>query len=399
MNSVNRFGVQLLAGITLGLGMFFSSGAQPYSLGHVQETLSDPNRAGRSIGVEFYYPASSAGEAVPLASGTFPILVFGHGFLMTWNAYQPYWDSLVQHGYILAFPTTEGSFSPVHAEFAKDLSRVAQWLRTENSTTGSRWENHISSKSAVMGHSMGGGAAFLAMQNDTSFTTLIGIAAAETNPSAIQSAQSISRPVLQLAGENDCVTPIPQHQQPLYDNLPAPSRCLVSITGGSHCQFAASNLFCNTGESTCQPGPAISAVAQQALSLQMILPWINFYLKDDCPAGTLFQQRVSNPNGMSIQQTGILSCNALGLNLEKNDSPLIISPNPASGLMRIQTHGSDKIQQVAIFDAMGKKILDFSGKEDPIEMIDVSLLTPGIYLLRVSMEGFKYSEKTIRVER
>jgi hypothetical protein len=55
--------------------------------------------------------------------------------------------------------------------------------------------------------------------------------------------------------------------------------------------------------------------------------------------------------------------------------------------------------QLAILNSMGRKVLDFSGKEDPIETIDVSSLTPGIYLLRVSMDGFKYSEKTIRVER
>jgi len=55
--------------------------------------------------------------------------------------------------------------------------------------------------------------------------------------------------------------------------------------------------------------------------------------------------------------------------------------------------------QLAILNSMGRKVLDFSGKEDPIETIDVSLLTPGIYLLRVSMDGIKYSEKTIRVER
>ena len=55
--------------------------------------------------------------------------------------------------------------------------------------------------------------------------------------------------------------------------------------------------------------------------------------------------------------------------------------------------------QLAILNSMGRKVLDFSGKEDPIETIDVSLLTPGIYLLRVSLDGFNYSEKTIRVER
>lgn len=337
--------------------------AQPFPVGHRQLTITDPARPGRNIGVEIYYPATTAGEDVPVASGQFPVVVFGHGFLMVWSSYQPYWETLVPEGYILAFPTTEGSFSPSHAAFGADLSRVRAWLASENAVTGSIWENHIAPTSAVMRHSMGGGASFLALAGDTAFTTLIGIAAAETNPSATQAATGIAKPALILAGGNDCVTPIPQHQQPMFDSLSAFSKCLITITGGSHCQFAASDFFCNTGESTCQPAPAITPTTQQTLTFRAILPWLDFYLKQDCPSGPVFQQRLID-SGISFVQTGVLDCNITPANSLGREAWMTLYPNPSSGSLKLEWQGR-AIQEVALLESTGRQVgkWDVMGQE------------------------------------
>ena len=68
--------------------------AQPFLIGHKQQAFIDASRSNRSIDTEIYYPANSSGDNVPMANGTFPILVFGHGFLMTWDSYAYLWISI-----------------------------------------------------------------------------------------------------------------------------------------------------------------------------------------------------------------------------------------------------------------------------------------------------------------
>ena len=85
--------------------------AQPYQIGHTTLTFVDASRSNRSIATEIYYPADVAGDNVAVTSQNatqFPSLVFGHGFVMTWDAYQNFWNALVPNGYIIAFPKTEG---------------------------------------------------------------------------------------------------------------------------------------------------------------------------------------------------------------------------------------------------------------------------------------------------
>ena len=94
--------------------------AQNYQIGHTTITFNDPNRtggfgsgsgSGRQIQTEIYYPADVAGTDVASSSGSFPVIVFGHGFVMSWDSYDNIWTELVPLGYIVAFPRTEGSFS------------------------------------------------------------------------------------------------------------------------------------------------------------------------------------------------------------------------------------------------------------------------------------------------
>ena len=63
----------------------FAASAQT-AIGHTQISFTDSLRQNRSIPTQIYYPADSAGDDVPLSlitSGKFPLIVFGHGFLMS----------------------------------------------------------------------------------------------------------------------------------------------------------------------------------------------------------------------------------------------------------------------------------------------------------------------------
>lgn len=282
--------------------------SQTYTVGHSQITYSDPARAGRSIQTEIYYPAATAGTGVPVSSGTFPLIVFGHGFVMAWDAYQNFWDDLVLQGYIVAFPRTEGSISPSHAEFGKDLAFLVTKMQSESATnTSSLFYNHINSKSAIMGHSMGGGSSFLAAENNTTITTMISFAAANTTPSSIAAASNISVPTLVFSGQNDCVAPPATHQIPMYDSLGTLCKTFISIKGGAHCEFANSNFNCSFGQSTCTPTPTITRTAQQDVTSDFLKLWLEYYLKDNCSAWTTFNDSLAVSPRITHNQSCMIS--------------------------------------------------------------------------------------------
>jgi len=277
--------------ITFSFILFASSLFGQYAIGHRTFTFNDPTRTGgfgsgggpgRQIQTEIYYPATTNGDNAPFVQDSFPIIVFGHGFLMSWDAYQNIWEELVPKGYIMLFPRTEGGVSPSHNDFGLDLALVVNSFRALGQNPSSPYYNRVASTAAIMGHSMGGGATFLAAQNNTNITAIATLAAANTNPSSINAAKFVTVPTLVIAGANDCVTPPVQHQIPMYDSTAAMCKTFISITGASHCQFANSNFNCNFGESTCSPSPTITRAVQHQRTFKYLVPWLNKYLKGAC---------------------------------------------------------------------------------------------------------------------
>ena len=142
----------------------YSASAQNFAVGSTTVTFNDPSRSNRAIETDIYYPATSAGSNKTVATGQFPVIVFGHGFVMSVAAYQNIWSALVPQGYIVALPKTEGSILPNHTNFGRDLAYVVSALQQAGTTSGNIFNGKITATSAVMGHSMGGGAAMLSVQ-------------------------------------------------------------------------------------------------------------------------------------------------------------------------------------------------------------------------------------------
>ena len=231
------------------------------------------NNDGRNIQTDVYYPSDTGGSNAPILEGCdFPVLVFGHGFTIGTNAYGYLSDGLVPAGYIVALPRTESGFSPSHARFGEDLAFVVGAVEAE-------FASSVSGTSAVMGHSMGGGSAFLAMADNPQITALVTLAAAETNPSAIAAAGNITNPALVVAASRDCITPPAEHQIPMFEALASADKELVTIEGGSHCQFTTGNFNCSFGELFCGQRPNIGADEQHAATIDAILPWLERVLE------------------------------------------------------------------------------------------------------------------------
>ena len=173
----------------------FSSFAQ-YQIGHYTKTFIDPDRGNRAIETEIYYPANTQGNNTPIASGDFPVIVFGHGFVMVWDAYENLWEEFVPRGYIMAFPKTEGNlFSTDHQQFGWDLQFLVLKIQDEGNNSSSALFNGVNNNTALMGHSMGGGASFLAADSlctngNIQLKTIVGLAPAESTSNGVSSINS-----------------------------------------------------------------------------------------------------------------------------------------------------------------------------------------------------------------
>lgn len=288
--------------------------AQPYQIGHRTITFADASRtggfgsgggAGRQIQCEVYYPAASTADNVAIVGSNYPVVVFGHGFVMAWDAYQNVWEDLVPLGYIVVFPRTEGGLPPSHGDFGLDIAYVAEAMQTRSATDPTFFfYQKTAPTTALMGHSMGGGAAHLAAANNSNITCIATFAPAETNPSAVTAAGNIKVPALVMAGANDCVTPLADHAQPIYTGIGSKCKTLAILTGASHCQFGESNFNCNFGEATCSPSPAISRAQQHTNQALYYIPFLNKYLKGECSANSNFAGALQTSTGLaSYQQT------------------------------------------------------------------------------------------------
>ena len=293
-------------GLLLSVLLFFSTllFAQNYEIGNMSQTFTDDSRS-RDIATDVYYPTENGS----FANGQFPVLVFGHGFTIGAGSYSHLWETLVPLGYIVALPTTEGGFAPNHGTFGLDLAFVVDAIQTLGNDVNSSFFGKIAPTSAVMGHSMGGGAAFLAAEANPNITTLVTLAAAETNPSAIGAAASIMMPALTIAGTKDCVTPNADHQIPMHEALAASCKLFYNITDGTHCHFSdGSATSCYLGEGfTCiGQGPFLDRTIQHEVMFSAMIPWLDYWLKDDCEAWNGLTNYVSTPDASFDIQTNCM---------------------------------------------------------------------------------------------
>ncbi len=285
--------------------------SQNYQVGKRTLTIVDQQRNNRSISTDIYYPAASRGNntALPAGQAKFPVVVFGHGFLIGTGSYEWLGDSLARNGYIVAFPSTEGSITPDHAAFGKDLSIVCSKIIQFNEDGTSPFLGRVFNKGAIGGHSMGGGASFLAAASgNPSIKALFNFSAAETNPSATTAAASVNVATLIFSGSRDCIVP-PQTQLGMFNNIPAGiCKAYVNITDALHCQFANNNFTCATGQlfTGCNSSP-ISATQVFGKTMSLLLPFLNYHLQEICSQGDLFESRFNNFQATSK----ILQCNPI----------------------------------------------------------------------------------------
>ncbi|MEI6766248.1 MAG: T9SS type A sorting domain-containing protein [Bacteroidota bacterium] len=363
-----------------------------FSIGHRSLTWQDPARSNRDVPAEVYYPATTAGENTSVMSGTFPVIVFGHGFMMSYSAYAFWKDNLVPIGYIMVFPTNEGGMSPDHGAYGADLAFILNSMKSEGNNNASPFYQKIAATSAIAGHSMGGGASFLACSNNSVPTCMFNFAAAETTPSAITAAAAISIPSLVISGADDCVAVPADNQLPMFNALASTCKSYISINNGAHCYFADYNFTCTVGESTCNPVPSINRADQLDATLDVTVLFLDYFLKNQTSSWSAFTDSVST----SQRLTGTIDCSSAIVDRGISDG-MSIYPNPATDRINITTN-LQAVTAIKIMNTTGAIFYESDAGSNLSNSnigIDCSQWPRGIYLLKCTHAGISGFQKIV----
>ena len=107
---------------------------------------------------------------------------------------------------------------------------------------------------------MGGGAALLAAARHSSVRAVATLAAAESDPSAIEAAAAIAAPVLFLAAADDAITPVERHQRPMFEaKASGPVQLRAIVAAATAASWMPRALSCGSCAMRQPSGPTSNA--------------------------------------------------------------------------------------------------------------------------------------------
>ena len=356
------------------VGLFCCTLNAQGAIGQIDWLLIDEDREDREIPCMVWYPAMQDGSETPPLSGPFPTVVLAHGFAMGPADYEGLAEGLVEEGYVFVSLGTELGFAANHAMYGLDLAFVSNAV-ADGDVSG-LLENVLNGRVAIAGHSMGGGAAWLAAAEQPVIDAVVALAPAETSPSALAVGSEMSVPLLVISGSGDAVTPPSTQHTPLYESaVNSPCRAFVSIADGGHCGFADPGTLCDFGELGFNGLPHAE---QLEMTLGVTIPWLDAFLKDDL-------------NGLDALDAFAAEVNvnlelACSLQVEEVVSDkLDVHPNPGQGGGYIR-NASMQQANLEVYNARGQRVV--AGLElAPGQRVELRL-SPGMHIakLRIGAE-------------
>ncbi len=239
----------------------------PYPVGVVTVELTDASRA-RTLPVEIWYPADiDAGAGTPNvydlgsigeihtaalrdaapATGTFPLVLFSHGF--GGIRFQSYFmtEHLASHGFVVAAPDHVGNTiidlaslgdEEAIAQSAIDRPLDLRFLLDELLAGEAGVAVSIDpSRVATSGHSFGGWTSVETARQDDRIAAVFSLAPGFRAPSTPAMAADVERPIALFGGSEDGTTPFDTDQMPAYE-VAAPPKLLVEVMGAGHLDFS-----------------------------------------------------------------------------------------------------------------------------------------------------------------
>lgn len=207
----------------------------------------------------YSYPA---GRDADVAEGTFPVVMFSHGFTgmrvqsSFLTSHLASWGMIVvsvDHPSRAMENVLSGTASGDRADSVDDLLQGLELIEAQGADPASPFSGHVDSEQVVaIGHSAGGGTVLGAAADDRidGYVSLASGAflggSADDGSTTTTAAPLPAKPSFFIGGSVDAVVPFATATQPAFDAAPSPS-LLWEIEGAGHNAF---DDFCTFGNGT-----------------------------------------------------------------------------------------------------------------------------------------------------
>jgi len=278
------------------------------------------------------------------ADGPFPFVSINHGAGMAADGatggYGYIAQALAARGYVVA-GWNEYSSKGSSVEYILDSAAIRDSMYNASANTSHEFHGLLCDKAVGLGHSLGGGAEFVAadvevMKNCAGQTPCLGgysanyqglatlsggfkwngtdpfaPAPAPGTPDPYASAPRLAIPALFVSGTEDCMVKPLAENYPFYTEMTqSPCRIFANVTGADHCQWAALSGLAQTAcaftekfaSGGCKTG--LSATDQQAFAVKYVLPFFEAVTKGNSVAmsGLLSSLDVDSQTGATIHE-------------------------------------------------------------------------------------------------
>lgn len=244
----------------------------PYTVGSAVIESVTVAGTGHTLDVKVWRPAAGPD------SGPWPVVVLAHGVQLPITQYDGYASRLASFGYVaLNADYPFNIFAPNHVVAAQDLRGVFTWAATAPSLSGLV----DLTRTAIVGHSLGGRLGLLAATQDGTIDAIVALdpvdglppfCTAQNCPDVSSLMSSLAIPTLFVGETLDATSQFGQPCAPAADNYttfyagtPPPS-VEVTVIGAGHMSFLDDLAGCGITCSTCQtpttPNATVNGLAR-----------------------------------------------------------------------------------------------------------------------------------------
>jgi triacylglycerol lipase len=150
----------------------------------------------------------------PSATGRFGVIAISPGFTATQSSIEWLGRRLASHGFVVITINTNSTLDQPPSRATQLMAALNHVVNSASSTVRSRVDPN---RLAVSGHSMGGGGALIAAQNNPTLRATFPL-----TPWATSSNFSRVRvPTMIIGADGDTIASVTSHARPMYNSLPA----------------------------------------------------------------------------------------------------------------------------------------------------------------------------------
>lgn len=294
--------------------------AQPYAVGYRDVALNPYTT------IRLYYPAMFAGDQAPIVKATgapYPTVAFECETGVDRDAYRYLIDHLVSRGYLVAIPRPSQYNDLLRGRLLANIITSLYYAANYDTTSG--LVGQVGLRGAIGGHGSGGTAAFYGAIKDSTHTVLFTLGAiANVDAQVLDEARNVDDAMLTVSGTHDCIAPDSANAMRLHDALGSSCKSRAVLNGASHCRFAQVDLNCQTSEAECTVSATMAREEQLRVVDSLVLPWLDWQLKDDCGAIERFREFIDSSRSITVAH----ACDDPGVrfSLAPNDR-LVICPS------------------------------------------------------------------------